>query len=76
METSAKTGFNTQNVFIECAKSLYLEYLNYNTLKGEENVNGFIVNRPHINDDINYKNENHRKKKCCESFWILVQFYF
>ena len=68
LETSAKTGFNTQNVFIECAKSLYLEYLNYNTLKGEENVNGFIVNRPHINDDINYKNENHRKKKCCESF--------
>ena len=65
METSAKTGFNAQNVFIECAKTLYLEYSNYNNLKVEENVNGFIVNQPRINNDKNSQNENYRKKSCC-----------
>lgn len=29
METSAKTGFNAQNVFVESAKLLYLDYLKY-----------------------------------------------
>ena len=65
METSTKTGFNTQNVFIECAKTLYLEYTNYNNLKVEENVNGFIVNQLRINNDKKSQNENNRKKSCC-----------
>ena len=29
MESSAKTGFNAQNVFIEAAKILYMDYLKY-----------------------------------------------
>ena len=29
VETSAKTGFNAKNVFIEAAKSLYIEHLRY-----------------------------------------------
>ena len=29
IETSAKTGFNAKNVFIEAAKSLYIEHLRY-----------------------------------------------
>lgn len=29
MESSAKTGFNAKNVFIEAAKTLYLEHLKY-----------------------------------------------
>jgi hypothetical protein len=29
METSAKTGFNAKNVFIEAAKTLYRDYLKY-----------------------------------------------
>ena len=30
METSAKTGFNAQEMFIEAAKVLYTDYLKYN----------------------------------------------
>ena len=29
IETSAKTGFNAKNVFIEATKSLYIEHLRY-----------------------------------------------
>jgi GTPase SAR1 family protein len=29
METSAKTGFNVKNVFVEAAKTLYTDYLKY-----------------------------------------------
>jgi hypothetical protein len=29
METSAKTGFNAKNVFVEAAKTLYKDYLKY-----------------------------------------------
>ena len=29
IETSAKTGFNAQNAFIEAAKCLYIEHLRY-----------------------------------------------
>ena len=32
-ETSAKTGFNSKNLFIEAAKILYFEYLNYHEKK-------------------------------------------
>ena len=30
METSAKTGFNAQQLFIEAAKVLYIDFLKYN----------------------------------------------
>ena len=30
LETSAKTGFNAQEMFIEAAKVLYIDYLKYN----------------------------------------------
>ena len=30
METSAKTGFNAQQLFIEAAKILYIDFLKYN----------------------------------------------
>ena len=29
LETSAKTGFNAKNVFVEAAKTLYRDYLKY-----------------------------------------------
>ena len=29
METSAKTGFNAQNIFVEAGKILYNEYVKY-----------------------------------------------
>ena len=33
METSAKTGFNTQELFVEAAKILYLDYNKYKRKK-------------------------------------------
>ena len=38
METSAKTGFNAQEMFIEAAKVLYTDYLKYN-----KNVNNTLT---------------------------------
>ena len=40
METSAKTGLNAQEMFIQCAEVLYKDYLQYNRNKPQgENVN-------------------------------------
>ena len=30
IETSAKTGFNAENLFIEAVKELYIDYMSYN----------------------------------------------
>ena len=70
-ETSAKTGFNAQNVFIEAAKLLYDQHLAYKD----------IVSRPdslaHLNDNMNQNiimeeiqeeeesNRQNKRKKCC-----------
>ena len=70
-ETSAKTGFNAQKVFIEAANLLYEENLKYKERAGKENINnpnlGSIDFSPDfanqlIIDDDNYKKKN---KKCC-----------
>ena len=56
-ETSAKTGFNAQKIFIEAGKILYEEYLNY---KG-------VDDKKDNNYEINWgkSNENVKKSKCC-----------
>lgn len=36
MESSAKTGFNAQNIFVEAAKILYKEYIRYNKANSNE----------------------------------------
>ena len=57
-ETSAKTGFNVQNIFIDSAKILYLEYLNYVNLKNNlSHENNMIIGKQ--------KNEDERNKKMC-----------
>ena len=57
-ETSAKSGFNVQNIFIDSAKILYLEYLNYVNLKNNlSNENNMIIDKQ--------KNEDERNKKMC-----------
>ena len=56
METSAKTGFNTQELFIEAAKLLYKEYAVLK--KSPKNAQKLKLN-PEV---INQKNE----KKCCK----------
>ena len=40
METSAKTGFNAQNVFIEAAKVLYDDYSKYTERTQSSSTNG------------------------------------
>ena len=53
METSAKSGFNTTELFVEAAKLLYKEHSVYNkkSKKGGENLNKV--------------NEEQKKRGCC-----------
>ena len=67
IETSAKTGFNTQNVFAYCAKVLFYEWFKYNNNSNKEDLNGFIVNDPTIPSP--YKKldniEVRKSSRCC-----------
>ena len=66
-ETSAKTGFNAQKIFIEAANTLYEETLKYRERANRNNSNleqnGFSPDIPGllVLDEENYK----KKKKCC-----------
>ena len=72
VETSAKTGFNAQEVFIRAAKELYLFQLQY---KDRAPLNGSIapIRTPYrngMNTNNNYALEDEgdtvrKKKKCC-----------
>ena len=68
LETSAKTGFNAQNIFIEASKLLYEQQLrnkmrvsNSDSFQNiaRDNNNGFPV------DDIYEDDKNKKRKKCC-----------
>jgi len=65
METSAKTGFNAKNIFIEAAKKLFLENLKFNDfMKSVVSIDCIS------NDSISIKNklendENKKKNKSC-----------
>ena len=52
LEVSAKTGINTQKLFIEAGKLLYEEYLEYK-------------NEPKISGEHLTKKKDLKKKKCC-----------
>ena len=56
LETSAKTGYNTQELFIEAAKLLYKEYITLN--KSQKNNQKIKLN----NELVSKKSE----KKCCK----------
>ena len=72
IETSAKTGFNAQNVFIRAAKELYMTHLEYkdrasrigsittavNPNQPEMNANNFML-------DYEEDDKPRKKKKCC-----------
>ena len=68
LETSAKTGDNVQNVFINAAKILYQEHIKY---KDRASRPDSFIRLPSAiggNQDImenDYENENPRKKRCC-----------
>ena len=60
-ETSAKTGINAQEVFIECAKLLYNEHLKYKSRANKiDPINRKIAVPVKIN-----KNNTERKQGCC-----------
>ena len=65
IETSAKTGFNAQNVFLEAAKLLYLDHLKYKDRTSRStSINNSMLKKP-LENPIN-ENEiiNHEEKKC------------
>jgi len=71
MECSAKTGVNTQQIFIEAAKSLYTDYMKYNKSRNNSfssgsvgRVNKQISNNIQLNSKID-EGENQTKKECC-----------
>ena len=57
IETSAKTGMNAQEIFVQAAKVLYDDYILYNNEKKnkENNTNTKLTNKP----------ETTKKKQCC-----------
>ena len=68
-ETSAKTGFNAQKIFVEAANILYEENLKYKErANNKSNYNSEIFNSD-INDQIilddDDENYNYKKKRCC-----------
>ena len=56
METSAKTGFNTTELFVEAAQLLYRDYTKYK--KKTKKVGESLKNE-------NNNNNTNKKKGCC-----------
>ena len=68
METSAKTGFNTQNIFIEAAKLLYGQHLrNKDRISRPDSLASYVNRESNRNIPMNdtEDDDNTRKKKCC-----------
>lgn len=67
IETSAKSGFNSQNVFIEATKCLYDNYLLYSKSR-TSSISSSKLKQPkneiQIGKEIN-NNGNENKKGCC-----------
>ena len=57
-ETSAKTGFNAKNIFIEAAKILYFEHLNYIQKASLNQNNNNNITQTHEKNNVNHKNVN------------------
>ena len=73
LETSAKTGFNAQNIFIEAAKLLYEQHLKFkDRVSRPESVASLIARDSTQSATLNImnneeENDNNRKKKgCCK----------
>ena len=69
IETSAKTGFNAQNVFIRAAKELYKSHLEYKSRASRPGSIAPIPYRQEIHNNIvlddDEDNKPRKKKKCC-----------
>ena len=68
-ETSAKTGFNVENVFVEVAKELYIQHEDIkNRLSRSGSISLLEYNKEENNNKYNLENEdeeNRQKKVCC-----------
>ena len=65
LETSAKTGFNAKNVFIEAAKELYHKHLKYkDNMTRQISMNSISVDSITIKKDLKTE-EVEEKKSCC-----------
>ena len=64
-ETSAKSGFNAQNLFIEAAKVLYDDYQMYH--KDEDDVNSNEGNNKKIDNNNDKVNGNSNRSSLCTS---------
>ena len=58
METSAKTGFNAKEIFVEAAKVLYREYNQYKKVDEEKKVKLPKISEPDPKEVV-------EKKGCC-----------
>ena len=68
LETSAKTGYNTQNIFIEAAKLLYKQHFKNKERVSENESKHFATgerNPSRTLDDTFEEDKNRRKKGCC-----------
>ena len=67
METSAKTGFNAQNIFIEGAKLLYEQHLNYRIkMAGPAILDNNNNNQKNLMETMDDESDKRPKpKKCC-----------
>ena len=59
METSAKTGFNAKEIFIESAKVLYKEHNKYKKINEKKKIKLPQISEPNPNEIIE------KKRKCC-----------
>ena len=62
-ETSAKTGFNARNVFIEAAKILYDDYNKYKERSDSASTTGSF-RQTFVSITEGDSNQNDKKKKC------------
>jgi len=58
IETSAKTGMNAQEIFVQAAKVLYRDYIEYKKEKKKEEE------EDNLKIDENNQNQNNQRK-CC-----------
>ena len=68
LETSAKTGFNAQNIFIEASKLLYEQQLrNKMRISNSDSFQNIArdTNNSFPMDDIHEDDKNRKRKKCC-----------
>ena len=71
LETSAKTGFNVPNIFIEAAKLLYEQHLKYkDRVSRLESISGTVPRESNQSNAMNIMNieedEDRKKKGCCK----------